>query len=218
MALSVLNLWELHHPAARGLPRSSPRLSRTTTPSTSARIDTSDTTGVSATTPELPPILGRFMKAHYSRAILHVSSVSPVLGRIGAASEKYRRGQERRHEGRQILAGSRTLRCDGCCAPRRLKSAEEHRVAGSETEEASVGRLLRDGACISSQRLEFPLLLRLGYRYLPATRRNTSVMGVSLPLWSIATTSMVMVLPSASIRLTPLVLIWPFSLAMTLTA
>ena len=84
MALCVLNLWELHHPAARGLPRSSPRLSRTT-PSTSARIDASDTSGVSATTPELPPILGRFMKAHYSRAILHVSSVSPVLGRIGAA-------------------------------------------------------------------------------------------------------------------------------------
>ena len=55
-------------------------------------------------------------------------------------------------------------------------------------------------------------------RYLPATRLNTSLMGVSLPLWSITTTSMVMVLPSASIRLTPLVLIWPFTLAMTLTA
>ena len=55
-------------------------------------------------------------------------------------------------------------------------------------------------------------------RYLPATRLNTSLMGVSLPLGSIATTSMVMVLPSASIRLTPLVLIWPFTLAMTLTA
>jgi len=55
-------------------------------------------------------------------------------------------------------------------------------------------------------------------RYLPATRLNTSLMGVSLPLGSIATTSMVMVLPSASIRLTPLVLIWPFTFAMTLTA
>src|SRR4029453_6899955 len=64
MALCVMNLWELHHPAARVLPRSSPRLSRRT-PSTSARIDTTDTSGVSATTPELPPILGRFMKADY---------------------------------------------------------------------------------------------------------------------------------------------------------
>ena len=91
MALSVLNLWELHHPAARVLPRSSPRLSRRT-PSTSARIDASDTSGVSATTPELPPILGRFMKAHYSGASLHVSSVSPLLGRIGGACCSRREG------------------------------------------------------------------------------------------------------------------------------
>jgi hypothetical protein len=67
MALCVLNLWELHHPAARVLPRSSPRLSRRT-PSTSARIDTTDRSGVTAATPELPGILNKFMKPDYGRA------------------------------------------------------------------------------------------------------------------------------------------------------
>jgi len=51
MALCVAELLELHHPVARVLPRSSPRLSRRTL-SSSARIDTTDTSGVSAATPE----------------------------------------------------------------------------------------------------------------------------------------------------------------------
>jgi len=73
MALGALNLWELHHPAAGVLPRSSPRLSRRT-PRTSARIDATDTSGTSATTPDLPLTLSRFMKADYCRANLDVSS------------------------------------------------------------------------------------------------------------------------------------------------
>jgi len=77
MALRARNLLELHHPAAGVLPRSSPRLSRRT-PSTSARIDATDTSGTSATTPALPLTLSRFMKANYCRASLDVSSRSGI--------------------------------------------------------------------------------------------------------------------------------------------
>ena len=77
MALGALKLVrKLHHPAAGVLPRSSPTLSRRT-PSTSARIDTS---GVSATTLDLPVTLSRFIKADYRRALLQVSSVCPCSG------------------------------------------------------------------------------------------------------------------------------------------
>ena len=77
MALCVAELVELHHPAARVLPRSSPRLSRRT-PSTSARIDTTDTSGVSAATPGLPPILEQIHDAGLWLRQLRVSRVSPV--------------------------------------------------------------------------------------------------------------------------------------------
>src|SRR5688572_23836343 len=70
---------ELHHPAAGVLPRSSPRLSRRT-PSTNARIDTTDTSGLSATTSALPVTLSRFMKPDYRRAIRQVSSIRPCSG------------------------------------------------------------------------------------------------------------------------------------------
>jgi len=75
MALGALNLWELHHPAAGVLPRSSPTLSRRT-PSTSARIDTSD---LSAATLHLPMTLNRFMNVDYRGACFQVSSAGAVF-------------------------------------------------------------------------------------------------------------------------------------------
>jgi hypothetical protein len=83
MALRARNLLELHHPAAGMLPRSSPRPSRTT-PSTSVRVDATDTPGTSATTPDLPLILSRFMGADYRRASSDVSSraASAATGRV----------------------------------------------------------------------------------------------------------------------------------------
>ena len=97
------------------LPRSSPRLSRRT-PSTSARIDTTDTSGVSATTSALPVTLSRFMKADYCRAIggCQASALVQVLVRADscvAGSE----GFERRVARSQArLPPGRTPNPDGC--------------------------------------------------------------------------------------------------------